>query len=121
MLINADTGNQGTLIPSLTAKQEVLVEICPCVLIYHVSRAYGLTGQRPIGFQLTFYSDCPGLTGGETDLGSDSPPPGGSESLERDLGGDSWDQGSGSEGERWRMACSRLRRRAPYLQQNPLL
>jgi len=32
-------------------------------------------------------------------LGSDNLPPPGQDSLERDLGGDSWDQGSGNEGQ----------------------
>ena len=48
---------------------------------------------------------CDAVTGGdqvpdqeENSLGSDSQPPPGQDSLERDLGGDSWEQGSGSEG-----------------------
>jgi len=49
---------------------------------------------------------CNAVVGGEqapdqdgSGLGSDSQPPPGQDSLERDLGGDSWDQGSGNEGQ----------------------
>ena len=48
---------------------------------------------------------CDAVTGGdqvpdqeENSLGSDSQPPPGQDPLERDLGGDSWEQGSGNEG-----------------------
>ena len=39
-------------------------------------------------------------SGNDTGISSDSQSQGGQEPLEKDLGGDSWDQGGGNDGER---------------------
>ena len=56
---------------------------------------------------------CSAVAGGEqapdqdgSGLGSDSQPPPGQDPLERDLGGDSWDQGSGNEGQQQQLFTS---------------